>query len=153
MPGRKSFCTGALALLTLVAGDAVRAADGAGLYAANCIACHQPDGNGSEGLAPPLAGVLAKRAQSERGREYLAQVVVSGMVGSITSRGVRYNGNMPAATLSDEQLAAVMDYVLTVFNGVSQPMPAELFAAARTKALAPSAVRQQRERVLAEVGE
>jgi hypothetical protein len=65
---------------------------------AHCVACHQPDGNGAEGLAPPLAGVLAKRAQSTSGREYLAQVLVSGMIGTITSRGVKYNGNMPAAT-------------------------------------------------------
>jgi hypothetical protein len=32
-------------------------------------------------------------------------------------------------------------------------MPAELFGAARGKALTPSAVRRQRERVLAETGE
>jgi hypothetical protein len=46
-----------------------------------------------------------------------------------------------------------MGHVLRTFNKVSQPIPAELFAAARAKALSPSAVRQQRERVLAEVGE
>jgi hypothetical protein len=46
-----------------------------------------------------------------------------------------------------------MGHVLTTFNKVSQPLPAELFSAARGKALTPSAVRQQRERVLAEVGE
>jgi mono/diheme cytochrome c family protein len=153
MHGRRLTSAGTFALLTLAASGSLQAADGAGLYAANCVACHQPDGNGSEGLAPPLAGVLAKRAQSPNGREYLAQVLVSGMVGTITSRGVKFNGNMPAATLSDEELAAVMGYVLTTFNNVSQPMPVELFGAARAKALTPSAVRQQRERVLAEVGE
>jgi mono/diheme cytochrome c family protein len=152
MHGRRLIAAGSFALLTLAASGPLQAADGAALYAANCVACHQPDGNGSEGLAPPLAGVLAKRAQSANGREYLAQVLVSGMVGNITSRGVKYNGNMPAAPLSDEELSAVMEYVLTTFNNVSQPMPAELFSAARGKALAPSAVRQQRERVLAEVG-
>jgi mono/diheme cytochrome c family protein len=137
----------------VAASGPLQAADGAKLYEANCAVCHQPDGNGSEGLAPPLTGVLAKRAQSASGREYLAQVLVSGMVGTITSRGVKYNGNMPAATLSDAELVAVMGHVLTTFNKVSQPLPAELFSAARGKALTPSAVRQQRERVLAEVGE
>jgi mono/diheme cytochrome c family protein len=153
MHERRPFFAGVLALLTLAASGPLQAADGAGLYAANCVACHQPDGNGSEGLAPPLAGVLAKRAQSPNGREYLAQVLVSGMVGKITSRGVKYDGAMPAATLSDEELAAVMGYVLTTFNMVSQPMPTELFAAARARAMTPAAVRQQRARVLAEVGE
>jgi mono/diheme cytochrome c family protein len=153
MHGRRLFFAGSFALLTLAASGPLQAADGAKLYEANCAVCHQPDGNGSEGLAPPLVDVLAKRAQSAVGREYLAQVLVSGMVGNITSRGVKYNGNMPAATLSDEELAAVMGHVLTTFNKVSQPMPAELFNAARSKASTPSAVRQQRERVLAEVGE
>jgi mono/diheme cytochrome c family protein len=141
-----------MALLTLVASGPLHA-DGAKLYEAHCAACHQPDGNGSEGIAPPLAEVLAKRAQTANGREYLAQVLVSGMVGTITSRGIKYNGNMPAATLSDQELAAVMGHVLSAFNKVSQPIPPELFAAARARGLSPSAVRQQRERVLAEVGE
>lgn len=153
MHGRRLFCAGIFTLLTLAASGPLRAADGAKLYEAHCAVCHQPDGNGSEGLAPPLADVLAKRAQSAVGREYLAQVLVSGMVGTITSRGVRYNGNMPAATLSDQELAAVMGHVLTTFNKVSLPIPAELFSAARSKASTPAAVRQQRERVLAEVGE
>ena len=153
MHERRLFSAGAFALLTLAASGSLQAADGAKLYEANCAVCHQPDGNGSEGLAPSLVDVLAKRAQSAVGREYLAQVLVSGMVGTITSRGVKYNGNMPAATLSDEELVAVMGHVLTTFNKVSQPMPAELFSAARAKASTPSAVRQQRERVLAEVGE
>ena len=153
MHGCKLRFVGAFALLTLLASGPLRAADGAKLYEGHCVACHQPDGNGAEGLAPPLAGVLAKRAQSTSGREYLAQVLVSGMIGTITSRGIKYNGNMPAATLSDEELVAVMGHVLATFNGVSQPLPVELFIAARGKALAPSAVRQLRERVLAEVGE
>ena len=152
MHGRRLFFAGSGALLMLAASGPLWA-DGARLYEAHCVACHQPDGNGTEGLAPPLAGVLVKRAQSASGREYLAQVLVSGMVGNITSRGVKYNGNMPAATLSDVELAEVMAYVLATFNKVLQPLPAELFGAARSKALTPSAVRQQRERVLAEVGE
>ena len=152
MHGRRLVSAGIVALLMLAASGPLRA-DGAKLYEVNCAVCHQADGNGSEGLSPPLADVLAKRAQSVSGREYLAQVLVSGMVGTITSRGVKYNGNMPAATLSDNELVAVMGHVLTTFNKVSQPMPAELFSAARSKASTPSAVRQQRERVLAEVGE
>lgn len=141
------------ALLTMAASGSVRA-DGAALYATHCVACHQPDGNGAEGLAPPLAGVLEKRARVAEGREYLAQVVVSGMVGGIKSRGVKYNGNMPsAAALSDDELSAVMGYVLSSFNASSLQMPAALFASARSKALQPTAVRLQRERILAEVGE
>ena len=141
------------ALLACTGSGAVRA-DGAALYAAHCVACHQPDGNGAEGLAPPLAGVLEKWAKVAAGREYLAQVMVSGMVGSVISRGVKYNGNMPsAAELSDDELSAVMGYVLSSFNASPLQIPATLFASARSKGLQPAAVRRQRERFLAEIGE
>jgi mono/diheme cytochrome c family protein len=143
----------ACALLACTGSGPVRA-EGAALYAAHCVACHQPDGNGAEGLAPPLAGVLEKWAKVAAGREYLAQVVVSGMVGSISSRGVKYNGNMPsAADLSDAELSAVMGYVMSSFNASPLQLPATLFASARSKGLQPAAVRRQRERLLAEVGE
>ncbi len=139
--------------LVACAGTGTVSADGAALYATHCVACHQPDGNGAEGLAPPLAGVLDKLAGNADGRDYLAQVVVSGMVGSITSRGVKYNGNMPAAALSDEEMSLVMGYVLRTFNASTQDMPATLFAKARAKSVRPAAVRKQRERIRAEVGE
>jgi len=150
---RRLSIVATFALITFAASGALRA-DGAALYATHCVACHQPDGNGAEGLAPPLTGVLAKRAKVPGGREYLAQVVVSGMVGTITSRGVKYNGNMPsAAALSDEELSEVLGYVLARFNDSPLPMPVTLFVGARNKGLQPMAVRQQRERILAEVGE
>lgn len=149
---RRPIFLPALVLLTLAVSGPLRA-EGARLYAAHCVACHQPDGDGAEGLAPPLAGVLAKRAKSDSGREYLALVLVSGMIGNITSRGVKYNGNMPAATLSDDELSAVMAYVLAAFNPGSPPLPADLFADARRKGLTPSAVHQLRARVLVATGE
>ena len=139
--------------LLACAGSAPVSADGATLYATHCVACHQPDGNGAEGLAPPLAGALGKLASVPGGRDYLAQVIVSGMVGKITSGGVKYDGNMPAAPLSDDEMSSVMGYVLSTFNASSQEMPPALFARARGKRLPPSAVRKQRERIRAEVGE
>lgn len=140
------------ALLVCVGSGPV-SADGAALYTTHCVACHQPDGNGAEGLAPPVAGVLGKLAGVPGGREYLAQVIVSGMIGKITSRGVKYDGAMPAPALTDEEMSSVMGYVLSTFNASSQEMPAALFATARGKRLQPAAVRKQRERIRAEVGE
>lgn len=142
----------ACVLLACTGSGPVRA-DGAALYATHCEACHQSDGSGVEGLAPPLAGVLGKWASVAAGREYIAQVVVSGLVGSISSRGVKYNGNMPsAADLSDDELSAVMGYVLSGFDASPLQLPATLFASARGRGLQPAAVRRQRERFLAEIG-
>lgn len=140
------------ALLPAVAAAAPAA--GATLYTTHCVTCHQAEGEGTPGIAPPLAGTLGKRAGNEDGRDFLAQVLVSGMIGPITSQGQRYNGNMPSfAALADADLAAVMNHVLASFNASSVELPASAFAAARGRGMAPSEVRKLRERVLATTGE
>ena len=78
----------------------------------HCVAAIRPTG-GAPGHRPPLAGNLARHAGSGGGRDYLAQVPLTGMVGAITVNGVRYTGNMPSfAALSDGEIAAVVAYVL-----------------------------------------
>jgi mono/diheme cytochrome c family protein len=129
-------------------------AEGATVYATRCVVCHQSDGEGAPGLAPPLAGTLAKRAVTDSGRRYFAQVLISGMVGTIKSRGMKFNGNMPTfAALPDQELAAAISYVLRTFNDISEPFPIENLAAARAAALASADVSKLRARVIAEVGE
>lgn len=143
----------AMAMTALATANPAQA-DGAALYATHCVACHQPDAEGAPGLAPPLAGTMAKRAASPVGRAYFAQVLVSGMVGTITSRGMKFNGNMPSfAALPDDELAAVIGHVLATFNGVTEPPTREDFVAARAKALPPNEVSKLRERVRAQLGE
>ncbi len=40
----------------------------------NCQGCHRPDGSGSEGTAPSLAGTVSKFLNVPGGREYLGRV-------------------------------------------------------------------------------
>jgi mono/diheme cytochrome c family protein len=40
----------------------------------NCQGCHRPDGSGSEGTAPSLAGTVARFLTVPGGREYLGRV-------------------------------------------------------------------------------
>jgi mono/diheme cytochrome c family protein len=133
---------------------AAQAATGAELFAANCQACHQASGEGAPGIAPPLTGTLAKRAALPEGRAWLAQTLVSGMTGPITSRGEPYNGIMPPfAALPDADLAALLGHVLSKFNdSTASPSPDD-FAAARTRSVKPSEHRAQRSRLLAQTGE
>ncbi len=128
----------ALAMLAAVTAPA-GAADGKAVYDAHCAACHQPDGAGALGLAPPLAGTLGKRMAFPEGRKYLPGIVISGLAGRMESKGVLYEGIMPSwQQLSDAELAAVLNHVLTHFNAAElpagfTPIEADELAAPRAK--------------------
>ncbi len=128
-----------LALLCGLAAGPASAQDGKAVYDAHCAACHQPDGAGALGLAPPLAGTLGKRIAVPEGRKYLPGIVISGLAGKMESKGVIYEGLMPSwQQLSDGELAAVLNHVLTTFNAAElpagfKPIEVEELAAARAK--------------------
>ena len=140
------------ACLLLAAGAAPPALgqDGAQLYAQHCVACHQPNGAGAPGLAPPLAGALRGFAGTQTGRRYLAQVLVSGLSGRVEYHGPPYFGNMPGFKhLKDEELAQVASYVLSELNRDTLPpgtglMRTEEFAEARAHALNARDIKQLR---------
>lgn len=146
-----------LAMATLLCGATTLAqandAAGAELFGKHCVACHQADGEGIPGLAPPLVGALKKVAELDLGRTYLAQVLISGMAGTIKTRGGKFTGVMPSqAALSDRELTAIASYVLAKFNGSQVVLKPEDFAALRSNPLPPGEVRKLREQVLAQVG-
>ena len=138
--------------LLFCAGAAQATPDGAASFAANCTACHQPDARGADGLAPSLAGTLAGYAASGQGRQYLAQILISGMAGKIESQGRVLIGNMPsfAATLDDDNIAATINHVLARYNGVATaPITAPMVAAARAGRPTASETRKLRAAILA----
>jgi mono/diheme cytochrome c family protein len=114
------------------------------IFKERCALCHQEDAHGATGLAPSLAGTLAGHLGSAAGKRYLAQILISGMVGSIDTEGHKFSGLMPSfrADLSDAEMAATINYVLGTFNGVSdtsatKPIaPEEVTAASATNPVA-----------------
>lgn len=85
---------------------------GAQVYGNVCSACHQPNGGGNPIQAPPLAGsewVLAA------GPNRIIRIPSAGLAGPIKVGQVEMNASMApfgaAATMTDEQLAAVLTYV------------------------------------------
>ena len=91
------------------------------VYAANCVACQQANGAGLPAVFPPLSGHAADIHELEGGPEYLVEVLLYGLVGAIQVDGVAYNGVMPAwSQLSDEQLAAVLNYVLASWDNAGR---------------------------------
>ena len=109
---------------------ATGAADGATVYAGNCVACHQGNGLGIAGAFPPLDGSGWVNAEPE----LLVQILLHGVQGEMEVLGNVYNGVMPAmAHLSDEELAAVSTYIRTSWSNASGEVDVALFAAERER--------------------
>ena len=73
-------------------------------------------------MYPPLADSIGNELRLKRGREYLIEVVLNGMAGAIEVNGTTYVGLMPEfASLSDDEIAATLNHVLTKFNAGELP--------------------------------
>ncbi len=81
----------------------------------SCSSCHQATGTGIPGAFPPLNKNAALKYNSDR--EYLLKAVTFGLTGEIDVDGNSYNSAMPAwGYLSDEEIAAVLNYVLSSWD-------------------------------------
>jgi mono/diheme cytochrome c family protein len=98
------------------------------LYAAQCLACHQANGQGVPGVFPPLAG-----SEWVVGDErVLANILLHGVNGQITVAGVAYQGAMPAfKQLGDAELAALASHIRSQWSNQAAPLTAELLAKER----------------------
>ena len=103
--------------------------DGAQVYG-SCSGCHQANGQGVPGAFPPLAEHAADLYTTDP--DYLAQVVLFGLQGPITVDGAQYAGLMPAwaGQLSDAQIAAVLNYVLSSWGNEEAVAEEEPYSAA-----------------------
>ena len=111
------------------AGGGSAAADGATIFAARCVACHQATGAGLPGVFPPLAG-----SNWVNGRDTtVIQILLHGIQGSLTVNGVKYNGTMPnfGAQLSDAEIAAVLTHVRSDWGNKAGAVGAQEVAAQR----------------------
>ena len=91
------------------------ALQGAGrkIYTSLCAACHQADGSGLPGLAPPLRGTPWVSGPPGR----LVRIILHGLQGPIEVDGERYDLLMPGlAHLTDPQVAAVSSFVRQEFG-------------------------------------
>lgn len=105
------------------------AVDGAALYSARCAACHQAGGGGLAGVFPPLAGSEWVSGKAET----LAAIVLHGVTGPITVKGVSYNGAMPAFgnQMQDAEIAAVLTFLRSQWGNRAEAVNEETVAAVR----------------------
>lgn len=94
------------------AGKDAKITEGKAVYEKVCQACHQADGKGLPATFPPLAESDYLAADLTRSIDG----VVNGLKGEITVNGAKYNQVMPAATLTDDEVAAAFTYVLNNFG-------------------------------------
>jgi mono/diheme cytochrome c family protein len=77
------------------------------VYALTCTACHQPDGQGTPGAFPPLDG-------SEwlvNDPELPIKIVLKGLQGPVTVKGVKFTSVMPPHNdLDDQKIADVLSF-------------------------------------------
>lgn len=82
---------------------------GRAMYDNICALCHNTDGTGKPGQAPPFAGSEWALGSPDR----MIRIPLAGLSGPLSVKGQEWNLAMPAmgATLSDEDLAVVLSYI------------------------------------------
>jgi cytochrome c553 len=79
-------------------------ADARGDYLLHCAGCHLADARGVQPYVPSLAGPLGRLAASAEGRDYIARVPGAAQ-----------------APISDDELAAVLNWLLLEYNRGTLP--------------------------------
>ncbi len=120
----------ASASTALSAEQKARFDSGKELYPVICGACHQLDGNGQEGLAPPLAG--SEWAVGSEAR--LVRLTLQGVRGPIKVKGRVYEFEMPPlAILDDDQIAALLTFIRREWGNTATPVEPKTVAKIRAE--------------------
>lgn len=97
-------------------------AAGRALYQGTCSVCHGGQGEGMEGVFPPLAESDFLMADKRRSIE----VVLNGLEGPITVNGKDYDSVMPPMSqLSDDEIANILTFVRNSFGNQGEAVTAE----------------------------
>ena len=89
---------------------------GKSVYTKNCTVCHMANGEGISKVFPPLA-------KSDYLMEDLSRaggIILNGKKGAIEVNGVTYKGMMAGFSLSDQELADVVNYISNSWGNTSK---------------------------------
>jgi len=87
--------------------DQVKA--GQALFAGTCSTCHQANGEGLQGVFPPLAKSSVLKENPKR----IVEIMLHGLNGPVTVNGQSFNSTMPPMTqLTDDEVANIGTFVL-----------------------------------------
>ncbi len=85
---------------------------GKDVYTAQCITCHMEQGEGLEGVYPPVAKSDYLMADKKRSIEQ----VLYGLTGEIKVKGITYDGVMTGYDLTDQEVSDVLNYIRNSFG-------------------------------------
>ena len=94
---------------------------GQGIYVARCAMCHGATGDGFADSFPPLA----KSDWLAANREGSIEAVVAGLNREIVVNGRTYRGQMPPVIIDDDEVAAVLTFVLNSWGNPAGEVTAE----------------------------
>lgn len=102
-------------------------ARGKEVYTAQCLSCHQEQGEGIEDVFPPLAKSDYLMADKTRS----IKQTLHGVSGEIKVNGKTYNGEMSGFDLTDEEVSDVLNYIRNSWGNKGPAVTPQEVAAAR----------------------
>jgi mono/diheme cytochrome c family protein len=98
---------------------------GKALFSANCITCHQANGQGVPGQYPPLAGSEVELGDATN---HLIAIVLKGLQGPVMVEGKPFNNAMQAweVQYTDSQFASILTYVRSDWGNNAPPITADM---------------------------
>ncbi len=100
---------------------------GKDVYTAQCITCHMEQGEGLEGVYPPVAKSDYMMADKKRSIEQ----VLYGLTGEIKVNGKTYDGIMTGYDLTDQEVSDVLNYIRNSFGNKGPAVTPEEVKATR----------------------
>ena len=91
------------------------------IYSINCQSCHQENGEGLEGIYPPIAKsdfLMADKIRS-------IKIILNGANGPMQVNGVTYEGEMPGYPLSDQEVINLLNYIRNSFGNKGEAVTME----------------------------
>ena len=99
------------------------------VYIDQCLTCHMENGEGLEGLYPPLAKADYLMADSVRS----IKQTLYGATGEMIVNGKTYNKEMKGIDLTNEQASDVLNYIRNSWGNEGAAITPEAVEAARNK--------------------
>lgn len=102
---------------------------GKSIYESQCITCHMAEGEGLEGVFPPLV-----KSNYLANKDILVKIVLMGMRGPIKVNGIDYNSEKPGVMLSDEEVSDLLNYIRNSWGNKGQAiLPVDVQPALKTE--------------------